>query len=170
LNTEGSSPRRSNRSENLQGYLSPQFNTEQSLQFKTEADEGTEGNDSVRSTPGKPDPAANSMFIRSKYLEVGPYSSRAVQRKLAEQVGSNQKTRDLTEQVLSKSEVKTGKKLWFSPVKVREMKKDENPRGKLMMSRVEWMLQLKEIFHRLVLEFDENIFHKRYILQKNQGF
>jgi len=32
------------------------------------------------------------------------------------------------------------------------------------------MLQLKEIFHRLVLEFDENVFHKRYIIQKIREF
>ena len=75
--------------------MSPQFKTEQSFQFKTEADEGTErSQDSVRSTPGKPDSAANSMFVRSKYLEVGPYSSRAVNRKLAEVESSHSKDKN----------------------------------------------------------------------------
>jgi len=79
--------------------------------------------------------------------------------------------RIVTEMVLSKSKSKVGKKLWFSPSKSKELEQEESASiGKLFMSRVEWMLQLKEIFHRLVLEFDENIFHKRYIIQKIREF
>jgi len=70
------------------GYQSPQFKTEQSLHFKTEPDEGQE---SMRSTSGRPGSETNSMFVRSKYLQVGPYSSRAVNKNLAEVNNSSYK-------------------------------------------------------------------------------
>jgi len=85
----------------MKGYQSPQFKTEQSLHFKTEGDEGQ---DSVRSTPGRrPESETNSMFVRSKYLQVGPYSSRAVNKNLATE-GNNSGYKQEKDCILNKNE------------------------------------------------------------------
>ena len=63
-----------------------------------------------------------------------------------------------------KSEIKPKKRYWFSPHSSDS--REEASTKRMLMSRVEWMLQIQEIFHKLVIEFDENIFHKNLIIQR----